>query len=64
MILTTNSIFHKFLFSIKVYALFIKICYNYNEVFKMNKKLLKGMAIFLSLIMIGSTIASIVIYFV
>ena len=30
----------------------------------MNKKLLKVMAIFLALIMIGSVIASIVIYFV
>lgn len=30
----------------------------------MNKKLLKGMAIFLTLIMVASAIASIVIYFV
>ena len=30
----------------------------------MNKKLLKGMAIFLTLIMIGSVIAGIVVYFV
>lgn len=30
----------------------------------MNKKLLKGMAIFLTLIMVVSAIASIVIYFV
>ena len=30
----------------------------------MNKKMLKAMAIFLTLIMVGSVIASIVIYFV
>lgn len=30
----------------------------------MNKKLLKGMAIFLTLIMIGSFIASIVVWFI
>lgn len=30
----------------------------------MNKKLLKGMAIFLTLVMIGSFVASIIIYFV
>ncbi len=30
----------------------------------MNKKMLKAMAIFLTLVMVGSVIASIVIYFV